>query len=162
MFKVNSYVVYKKDVCIVKEILKNYARGLDYYLLVPINDKSLSIKIPVLGNSSLRSLITKTEVENILKNIPNIEVLDLDNKNLENEYMNLLHHGTHENLIKVIKTSYLRNEIRVGANRKISEKDNYYFQMAEKYLYTEFSVVLGLSLEETKNFVISKVEELIK
>lgn len=162
MFKVNSYVVYKKDVCVVKEILKNYARGLDYYLLVPINDQSLSIKIPVLENSSLRSLITKTEVDNILKNIPKIEVLDLDNKNLENEYMNLLHRGTHEDLIKVIKTSYLRNEIRVGANNKISEKDNHYFQMAEKYLYTEFSVVLDLSLEETKNFVVSKVEELIK
>lgn len=162
MFKVNSYVVYKKDVCLVKEILKNYARGLDYYPLVPIHDESLSIKIPVLENSSLRTLITKAKIENILKNIPNIEVLDLNNKNLENEYMNLLHHGTHEDLIKVIKTSYLRNEMRVGANKKISEKDNHYFEMAEKYLYTEFSVVLGFSFEETKNFVVSKVEELIK
>lgn len=162
MFQVNSYVVYKKEVCIVKEILENYARGMDYYLLMPVNDESLSIKIPVSGNNFLRSLITKEEVEKIIENIPNIEVLDLDNKNLESEYMDLLHHGTHEDLIQIIKTSYLRNEIRTNENKKISEKDNHYFQMAEKYLYTEFAVVLGLTFEETRSFVVSKVEELIK
>lgn len=34
--------------------------------------------------------------------------------------------------------------------------------MAEKYLYTEFSIVLGLSYEDTKKYVIDNVEKLLK
>lgn len=34
--------------------------------------------------------------------------------------------------------------------------------MAEKLLYTEFSVTLNKSYNETKEYVISKVEELCK
>lgn len=32
----------------------------------------------------------------------------------------------------------------------------------EKYLYNEFSIVLGLTYEETKDYVVKKVTELIK
>ena len=44
--------------------------------------------------------------------------------------------------------------------KKRSEKDTTYFNHAEKYLYTEFSVVLGKSYEDTKEYVISKVKEI--
>ena len=41
------------------------------------------------------------------------------------------------------------------------DKDNHYFKLAEEYLYGEFSVVLGMSYDDTKSFVISEVSKLV-
>ena len=68
--------------------------------------------------------------------------------------------GTHEDLIKIIKTSYLRNKERIDNNKKTTDKDNHYFNQAETYLYNEFSVVLNLSYEETKDYIINEVNKL--
>lgn len=70
-----------------------------------------------------------------------------------------MHSGTYEDLIKIIKTSYLRNKDR---KKKISEIDNEYFNKAGSYLYNEFRVVLNLSFSETKEYVIKSVSSLIE
>ena len=159
MYKVNDLLVYKKDVCIVEEIKTKYIKDTDYYVLSPITDKSLKIQIPTTS-STIRNLISKKEIDKIIENIQNIEVIKNDTKKLENEYKELMQSGTHEDLIKIIKTTYLRNKERLDNNKKTTDKDNYYFNQAEAYLYNEFSVVLGLTYEETKAYLIDKVEKL--
>ena len=159
MYKVGDLLVYKKDVCIVNEIKIKYLRDMDYYILSPITDKSLKIQIPTNSNA-IRELITKQKVKEIIKSIPNIEVIKLDSKNLENEYKQLMQNGTHEDLIKIIKTTYLRNKERIDNNKKTTDKDNYYFNQAESYLYNELSVVLNLTYDETKEYIISEVNKL--
>lgn len=154
-----QYIVYKKETCKIIDILKNYFKGEDYYILTPIKDSSLTIKVPV-NNKELRGLINKAEIEKIIKKIPSIPIIDTNSKNLENIYKELLQENSHENLIRIIKTSYLRNKERIDNNKKTTDKDNYYFELAENYLYEEFQIVLGMSYDETKNYVISKVAEL--
>lgn len=162
MFKVGSYVVYKNDTCRVKEIKVNYFNNEDYYLLIPINDESLKIEVPVSNKYGfIRSLLSKEEVEEILNQIPNIDIIKVDDRMIENEYKILLKNGNYLDLVKIIKTTYLRNKSRVDNNKKIGEKDSMYFKLAEKYLYTEFSVALNLSYDETKEYVISRVANLI-
>ena len=41
-----------------------------------------------------------------------------------------MQNGTHEDLIKIIKTTYLRNKERLDNNKKTTDKDNYYFNQA--------------------------------
>ena len=159
MYKVNDLLVYKKDVCVVEEIKSKYMKDIDYYVLSPITDKSLKIQIPTTS-SAIRSLISKEEIDKIIENIPSIEVIKNNTKKLENDYKELMQSGTHEDLIKIIKTTYLRNKERLDNNKKTTDKDNYYFNQAETYLYNEFSVVLGLTYEETKAYLIDKVEKL--
>lgn len=159
MYKVNNYIIYKKEVCKILEILPNYFKNHDYYLLTPISDNTLTIKVPTT-NKEIRSLITKKEVEEIIKKIPTIEVIKSDTKSLEGIYKELITNGSHEDLIKIIKTSYLRNKERIDNNKKTTDKDTYYFNLAEKYLYEEFQIVLNLTYEETKNYVIQKVTNL--
>lgn len=161
MFQVDSFVVYKNDVCKVKEVKKNHFNNEDYYLLIPVNDESLKIEVPVSNKYGfIRKLLTKNEIEVILNQIPNIDVIRVDDRMIENEYRNLLKNGKHLDLVRIIKTTYLRNKNRTDNNKKIGEKDSMYFRLAEKYLYTEFSVVLNLSYEETKEYVISRVEDI--
>lgn len=159
MYKLGDLLVYKKDVCVVDEVKVKYIRDIDYYILTPINDKSLKIQIPTNSNA-IRNLISKERVDEIIKLIPTIEIIKSDSKNLENEYKQLMQSGTHEDLIKIIKTTYLRNKERLDNNKKTTDKDNYYFNQAESYLYSEFSVVLNLSYEETKEYIINEVNKL--
>lgn len=158
MFKINDYVVYKRDVCKIQSIKPNYRNNMDYYILQPIDDTSLTIQVPTDNkNKFLRDLITKEDVENIIDDIPSINLIECNDKMIENEYKNLLYSESYIDLIKIIKTTYLRNKTRIDNNKKIGDKDNYYFEKAEKYLYNEFSIILGLSVEDTKQYIIDKL-----
>lgn len=161
MYKVGDYVVYKREVCEVISIKEKKFMDMDYYVLVPISDNTLKIDVPVNNKMGyLRPLITKKEVEDIIKIIPNIKPIISTDRLIENEYRNLLNTNKHEDLIKIIKTTYLRNKERLDNNKKIGGKDDEYFKQAENYLYSEFSIVLGMSYDETKKYVIEKVKEI--
>ena len=164
MYKSNDYLVYKKDVCKVREVKKNKMNGLDYYILVPINDNSLIIDVPADNRMGyIRDIISKEEAEKLINNIPNIEPLkNIEDKYIENTYKDLIYNGTKEDLIKIIKTAYLRNEERINNKKKISDKDLNYFNKAEQYLYNELSIALNMTFDETKEYVVNKVQELIK
>lgn len=161
MFNINDHVVYKKDVCIIKDIKENHLDNSSYYVLVPITDESLKIEVPTTNRLGyLRNLISENEIQSIIQNIPNIPTIDENNRLIENEYKELLRSGSFEDLIKIIKTTYLRNKERTNNKKKLSDKDNTYFELAEKYLYTEFSIVLNKSYEETKKYVEDEVRKL--
>jgi CarD family transcriptional regulator len=159
MFNVGNNIVYKKDVCKIIEIKENYINENDYYVLKPLFNDSLKIEIPVT-NPNIRDLITKKEVNDIINKIPEIELIDAEDRMIEYEYKNLMNTNNHEDLIKIIKTTYLRNKKRVDNNKKLGGKDSDYFNQAEKYLYQEFSVVLGMTYDETKKYVIEKVNKI--
>lgn len=161
MFKVEDKVVYKRNVCVIKDTKLNKFTNKECYILIPIDDDSLKITVPVeLGDCKIRNIISKEEVESIICNIPNIDTLEVINeKNIENEYKKCLDEFSHKNLIKIIKTTYLRNKSRIDSKKKISDKDDMYFKMAEKLLYTEFSLALNMSYDDTKEYVVSKVKE---
>lgn len=160
MFEKGMYIMYKNEVCKIVDIRKNKYNNLDCYILKPLFDNSLTINVPTDNkNGYLRKLLTKKQVEDLLKEIPNIKVINTDLKNMENEYRSLLYTLKHEDLIKIIKTTYLRNKKRLESKRSVGEKDKEYFNKAEKVLYNELSVVLGKTYDETKKYVISKVSE---
>lgn len=160
MYNLGDLIIYKKDVCQITQIKEKYINYIDYYVLTPTIDKSLKIQIPT-NSKDIRSLITKEKVSEIIQSIPTIDIIKNDAKNLENDYKQLMQQGTHEALIKIIKTTYLRNKERLDNNKKTTDKDNYYFNQAEQYLYNELSVVLGLNYEETKDYIVKEVEKLI-
>lgn len=160
MLKVDDYVVYKKDTCKVKEIKK--MNDKDYYVLIPVRDKSLKINIPV-DNSDLKSLMTKEEIDKLIERMPIIEPITSENdKMIEFEYKNLLATNNKEDLIKIIKTTYLRNKERLDNNKKIGERDEAYFKKAEEYLYNEMSIVLDMSFDDVKDYVLNRVMKLDK
>lgn len=161
MYKINDYIIYKREVCKINDILPKFFKDNDYYLLSPLSDDTLTIKVPV-NNKEIRSLIAKKDIDKIINDIPNIEPVNSDTKSLEGIYKDLLSSGSHTDLIKIIKTTYLRNKERIDNNKKTTDKDNYYFNLAEKYLYQEFQIVLNLTYDEAKEYVINKVAKLSK
>lgn len=160
MYKVGDYLVYKKNVCIIKNILEKVDDL--YYQLIPIDDDSL--KIEVAGSKAsdfFKNIISKEEVNNLISTLPDIDVIDCEDRFIEYEYKQLLESGTKEDLIKLIKTTYLRNKCRIENKKRKSLKDSEYQEKAEKILYTELSVALNLTIDETREYFINKVEEMV-
>ena len=138
MFKINEYLFYQKNIYQVIDIKEKYLNNQDYYILNSILDPSLTIKLPC-NNPSIRKVIDKEKVIEIINKIPNIEIIIIDNKQTDQVYKDLLN-GTHEDLIKLIKSTY--------------------FDKAELLLYSEFALVLNMSFEDTKNYIIKKIKEI--
>ena len=159
MYKIGDLVVYKRDVCRIIEYKEKYFKDKDYYLLNPIYDKSLKIDVPI-DSTLLRNVISKEEAEDIINSIPSIDIIDVNDKMMENEYKRLITEGGYEGLVSVIKTTYLRNNDRLNSKRKISEKDENYFNTAEKILYGELAVALDMDIEDIKDYIIKRVNEI--
>lgn len=161
MFNVLEYVIYRHEVCIINE--KKIGRNdNEYYVLIPIFDNTLKIEIPVVfANKKVRRLISKEAALELITKIPLIDIIDVDSKLLESEYKKLLSdNNNYYNLIKIIKTTYLRNKERLDNKKKLSDRESHYFELAEKYLYSELSLVLNMSFDETKKFVFNEVEKI--
>ena len=162
MFNIGDNVIYIRDLCMVTDIKNNEKTGTDFYILQPVNDQSLTIKIPTDNkNKFLRSVISKGEALSIIKEIPTIDIIDVNDKLIENEYKTLMRSNTFEGLIKIIKTTYIRNVNRESLNKKIGNIDKGYNEKAEKYLYSEFSIALDMSYNEVKEYVISEIDKLV-
>lgn len=161
MFKVGDYVVYNNSVCKIIEIRKKRYNNLDYYFMRSIDDNSLKIEIPI-NNKLIRKVITKEQALELINKIPSINTLEDSGKMMENSYKLWMKGNQMEDLIKIIKTTYLRNDYRIKNGKRVSEKDSIYFNMAEKRLYNELSISLNLSFNETKEYIINKLNNVDK
>ena len=156
MLKVGEYVIYQEQVCQIKEQKINEFTHLESFILVPMTDSSLKVNVPI-DNPNIKNLMTKQEIEDLLAKIKTIPLIEVDDKLLETEYKKLFHSGNREDLVKIIKTTYRRNQARINNNKKTSEKDTHYFTLAENLLYSEIAAVLKISLEEAKEYVLQNV-----
>ena len=161
MFIKNDYVVYQKKVFQIMDIQERKRDGILCYKLIPLEEKDLSIEVPV-DNPAIRSPITKEKAIQVIHLIPSISPLPLeDDKYLEAKYKSLLQEASYEDYITIIKTAYLRNHSRMEMKKKVNEKDLYYFELAEKYFYNELALPFHYSFEEMKNYIIQTVQGLV-
>lgn len=160
MFELGEKVIYKKDLCTIKEIKKNHYHGKDYYVLESFKDPSLKIDIPTenLGGY-LRKVMTKEEAECFISQIPGIDPIEVDDRNLGYEYQALLNTNNSGDLIRIIKTTYLKAREREKKNKKPSDRNQEYLEKAQNYLYNELSVSLNISYEECRDYVLSRIEK---
>ena len=119
MKNVGDYIVYQKDVCKIVDRKENSFSHLDCYFLVPLRDESLKLSVPVT-NPNIRDLMSLDDIEKLIVEIPTIPYIDLDDKQLEAEYKRLMNEGTPEDLIQIIRTTYMRNQKRIEKNKKTS------------------------------------------
>lgn len=160
MYKINDYVIYKREVCVVKDLKK--INNQDYYTLENKEDTSLKISIPVSQETQLlRHLATFDEISNTLDHINEIPTLDINERNLEEQYKLLLQGTTIENLIKIIKTAYIRNEIRKNNHKHLSDTDTSYQELAEQFLFNEIAYAMNISYDAAKELVFNKLINIV-
>ena len=161
MFQKDEVVVYRKDIYRISEIRKGDCKENTYYVLVPYqnDDGTLKIQVPAANKMGyLRKLSTKEEIEQLIEKIPDIKLIEGNNRLLENDYRARMKKPSLEDLVAIIKTTYLRNQERLDQNKKVGAEDNAYFKEAEKVLYQEIGAVLQMSMDEARAYVTGSIQ----
>lgn len=165
MYKINDVVVYRRDVCKVVAKKKSDFTGEMCYVLVPYDstDRSVTMQVPVSNKAGhLRDLVTKEQITDLIKNAPDIETLESKPANMKSQYATLMKGDSLEDLVCIIKTSYLRNDERLKSHKKLASIDAEYLEKAEKLLYSEIAIALGMSYEESKAYFEKEVAKFEK
>lgn len=166
MLAKGEYIVCgSKGVCMVEDITTVHMEGIDshklFYLLRPVSSKTSTVYIAVDNKTpSFRKILSKEEALQLVESVPNIGFLCItDDKSGEAVYKESLHKNDIVELVKIIKTSYLRRQERLKQGRKVVAVDDKYYRMACDYLFSELSVCLEVDKQEIENSVISRLGE---
>ncbi|ABX43025.1 CarD family transcriptional regulator [Lachnoclostridium phytofermentans] len=167
MFQVGDYIIYGMNgVCVVENIgeieTKVVPKDRLYYTLRPYYSDRSTIFTPTDNlKVKMRSILTKDEAVSILNNIHNIDCSwDIDEKIREMEYKEAIRQCDCKQLLKIVKSLYFSRKAKLADGKKVPARDEKYYHMAEDSLYGELAVSLGLEIEETKELVLSKIEDL--
>ncbi|MGG7143352.1 CarD family transcriptional regulator [Clostridium nigeriense] len=158
MFKINDYVVYGSNgVCQIEDIeimsLKN--QELEYYILSPVYNSRMTIKIPVNNNKILmRELMSKSEVRNLIEGISRNETIEIeDSRKRAQEYRDIIKTGNAEEIIKVINSIRLEEDEKISLGKKLNKTDEDIMIIARKQLYQEIAIVLGINIDDVGDYI---------
>lgn len=165
MFEKGEYVVYgTKGICEVREVTTLQLDGTKgdrlYYMLCPLGQKDSKIFVPVDSNKTrMRRVLSREEAGNLIHRIPDIQEITLENEKLREEtYKQCLRSCDCSELVRVIKTLYVRMNQRAAEGKKVTVTDERYFRMAEDSLYSELSLALDIPKDDMEQYIASQIE----
>lgn len=166
MFGIGEYVVCgNKGVCVVEDVTTLNISGVDkerkYYILKPLYMAGSTVYVPVdSAEKSMRRVLKRDEAQKLIKGIPDIPLLVITNEKLsEQMYRECIKTNDCEELIKMIKTIYLRKQKRMQAGRKVTAVDAKYFHLAEDNLYGELAVALEMPKDEVEGYITKEMNK---
>ncbi len=164
MFSVGEYIIYgNSGVCIVDSVGKLDMSGMpkdkDYYTLSPLYSKGSKVFTPVDNDKIvMRPVLGKQEALELIDGMAQTEVLWIpDEKKRENEYKDAIRTCAPDQMVRIIKTIYIRIQSRMAEGKKITASDEKYFHNAEEKLYGELAVALDMEKDKVKEYVVDRV-----
>ena len=154
-----------RGVCQVENIGPIQTKGAKedqlYYTLSICNVSGSTIFTPAENPKvKMRLTITKAEAEELIEKMIEIEPLGIeDEKQREAIYKEAFFSVDCIQLVKIIKTIYLRKEQRIQEGKKTTSIDDKYFHMAEDALYGELAISLGLEREAARKYVVDSIKK---
>ncbi len=165
MFEVGKYIFYgSTGVCKIEDVttlkLKDVPKDRLYYILHPYFEATGKIYAPVDNKKVvMRNIMTNKDAEKLIDSIPGIEELWIENDKLrEEKYKTCIKSCECSELIKIIKTLYLRKQERMAQGKKVTAIDDKYLRIAEDNLYSEMSIALGVPREEMRDYITERIE----
>ncbi len=142
-----------QGVCTIVEITEKDFMGTkkEYYVLKPVNDKAATLFAPVntKANNKMRRILSKEEVCELLRTIPEEKGNWISNENRrKEEFKRIIANGEHSELIKMVKSLYLQREKREVEGKHLYLSDERFLKEAERILCDEFKYVLEIEREE--------------
>jgi CarD family transcriptional regulator len=108
----------------------------------------------------MRPVITKDAANDLIARIPQIETVWIVNeKAREVQFKESLQTCDCVELVKMIKTLYMRKQQRIENGKKVTVVDEKYFRQAEDKLYEELAYVLGMEKNKVSQYISNHMEE---
>ncbi len=159
MYQINCVVIYGlHGVCRIADITKKDFSGQEetYYILKPIFDDRSTFFVPVKHGSAqkLRPLLSIEEVKSLIKGISCQDVIGIeDEKHRKDAYKKIIESGNRGEIMRLIKTLYVRKEEQQKAGKKQHIIDEHFMKEAESILYDEFSYVLQIKKDDIVPYI---------
>ena len=104
--------------------------------------------------------MTVEEAEKLIDEIPSIETLSIENEKFrEDSYKKCIRTCECRDLLRIIKTIYIRKQARLSHGKKTTATDERYLKLAEDHLYSEFSMLLDIPKEHMAGYIEQRVHQ---
>lgn len=164
MFKSGDYVVNSNNgICKIDgTVTMNTPNGnKEYYLLIPLNEPSAKIYIPLDSASRrIRYAMNREAAMQLINCIKNINEAYIENEK-EREKVNkaAISSCDPQKLVGIIKTLYLRRLEREQSGKRNTVVDERYFKLAENQLHSELSFALQIEKEQVIAMITQSILE---
>lgn len=163
-FQVGNYVVHSSQgVCLVKDrVFNSFASGSEkeYYVLAPLHDQRNTRYIPVeVANKSLRDIMSKDQMMNCIKNLPNVIGEINLSKNAKKMFIEQANRSMDTiDKIRLMKTMYLIKEECEKKGKSMSYADEMVLREVENFFFGEISIVMNIPMDEVLSFISTTIE----
>lgn len=166
MFQPGDLVIYgATGVCRVESITRPNLTGADrnkeYYLLKPLYQDGViyapldSPKVPI------RPVISAEAAEALIDLIPTIQAEACRAPTLQalaQHYQTVVRSHDCRDLLELMMSIYTKRQQVEAQNRRLGMVDERYMKQAERLLYGELSIALGIPFEEVQPYIARRVE----
>lgn len=134
-----------------------------YYILRSVSNDNSTVYVPFDNKSltsKMRCVLSAEKIHELIRSMPERSGDWVENEAERKEvYREILASGDRGRLISMIKALYLHEKQQKAKNRRLHVLDERFFRDAEKLLYDEFALVLGIKREEVLPFIAKVIEE---
>ncbi len=156
-FKVGDFLMHERSgVCQVEGIIEKALGGKGteklYYSLKPVFDKSSVVFTPVDSTVRMRDVMTVEETDELLDRVPDLPVIKEKNPRAAQEiFREKIASFNLDELASVVKTIYLRKQLRMAAGKKAMSSDEKIMANAGKRLFEEMAFARNEDVETCEN-----------
>lgn len=158
-YAIGDYLVYgTAGICSYDGTVKRSFDGIEeaeYCRLIPLASTGSVYYVPVSDiDNRVRALLSKDEVLALIDAIPETDAEWCSDKGeRRNLFDKVIKSGDSRRIIGVLKALYERREERKSCGKKLSVPDEKAMKAAESLVLKEFSVVLGIDIDDLTEFI---------
>ena len=160
MYNVGDMVMYGAfGICKVTAIEKRDLTGeeQEYYILKHINSEKNIFYVPTNNDTALSKMhpiCSKAEVDELISHMNSEGLIWIDNDiKRKEEYSRIIKDADKHEIIRLIKTLYLRRKELAESGKKLRSTDENYLSLAENMLFEEFAYALDIDKSEVVEYI---------
>ena len=165
LFSVNEFVLYNTTgICQIKEIREREFEGFGaktYYVLKPVYNQLSEIFVPVdneVLTGKMRGIMSLDEVYSLIDSLEgDRDAWIPDNRLRSKAFEQILKNGSSRELVEMLKTIFSFRKERIAAGKQLQQADQHALDKAEKLLFQEFAIILGIAPEEVPSFISNRL-----
>ena len=160
MYNVGDMVMYGAfGICKVTAVEKRDFTGeeQEYYILKHINSEKNIFYVPTNNDAALSKMhpiCSKAEVDELISHMNSEGLIWIDNDiKRKEEYSRIIKDANKHEIIRLIKTLYLRRKELAESGKKLRSTDENYLNLAENMLFEEFAYALDIDKSEVVEYI---------
>ena len=160
MYNVGDFVMYGTfGICKIDSIEKRDLTGVEqeYYILKHTNSDKNIFYVPTdnaAAVSKMRPVCSKAEVDSLISHMNSEKPIWIANDvKRKEEYSRIIKDADKHEIIRLIKTLYLRRKELAESGKKLRSTDENYLSLAENMLFEEFAFALDIDRSEVVEYI---------